>query len=284
MNTNIFPCFWFDGNAPQAAEHYCNIFPNAKISHQSAMVIMLDFNGQPIMLLNGGSTFKPNPSISIMVMCETAEEVEKYYNELAPKGKILMDLGSYPWSEKYAWISDEYNISWQFYLLNEKPEQKYVPTLMYIQENNGKCREAMNLYTSVFPNSKINGIKEHPEAAGELKGMVAHADFSINDYLLYAMDGGTNHQFNFTEGVSLVVMTDDQQETDMYWNALTANGGQESMCGWLKDPYGVSWQITPKRLIELTNDENPDKAKKVFNAMLKMKKIIIADLETAYNS
>lgn len=281
ISSNIFPCFWFNANGKEAAEKYSNLFPNTKITVDTSMVIMLDMNGQQMMLLNGGPTFQPNPSISLMVMCDTPEEVEKYYKALSQNGEILMDLGAYPWSEKYAWISDEYGVSWQFYL-GEHRGQKFVPTLMYIQQNNGKCREAMSLYTSVFPNSKIDGIMDHQE--GDLKGMVAHAQFTIDDYSLYAMDGGTMHDFNFSEGVSIVVMTSNQEETDRYWNALTANEGQESMCGWLKDPYGVSWQITPRRLIELTNDADPEKAQKVFDAMLKMKKIIITDLEMAYSS
>ena len=125
---------------------------------------------------------------------------------------------------------------------------------------------------------------EHTEASGDLEGMVAHAQFTIDNYALYAMDAGTTHDFNFTEGVSLVVMTGDQDDTDNYWNSLTENGGLESQCGWLKDKYGVSWQIVPTRLIELMNDPNREKSQKVVEAMLKMKKIIIADLEAAYNS
>lgn len=283
INPNIFPCFWFNGNASEAAKLYADVFPNSHVSVDSPMVVNVDLNGQKLMLLNGGPMFQPNPSISIMVMCETDEEVENYYNKLSPDGKVLMELNSYPWSEKYAWINDKFGVSWQFYK-GDKMEQKYIPTFMFIQQNNGKCREAMNFYVSNFPNSEINGIMEHPQNSEDLAGMVAHAQFTIDNYALYAMDGGTTHDFNFTEGVSMVVMTNDQTETDKYWNAFTENGGQESQCGWLKDKYGVSWQIVPHRLIELMSDPNHEKAQKVVEAMLKMKKIIVADLETAYNS
>ena len=99
------------------------------------------------------------------------------------------------------------------------------------------------------------------------------------------MDNSFDHQFDFNEGISMVVMTDDQEETDHLWNSLIANGGRESMCGWLKDPFGFSWQIVPKRLLELMNDfEQPDKAQKVMQAMMTMQKIEISDLENAYNS
>ncbi|WP_300669494.1 VOC family protein [Soonwooa sp.] len=283
INSNIFPCFWFDGKANEAAQLYTDVFPNAVVTVNSPVVVNLEINGQKLMLLNGGPMFQPNPSVSIMVMCETDEEVENYYNKLSPDGKVLMELNSYPWSDKFAWINDKFGVSWQFYK-GDKMEQKYVPTLMFVQENNGKCREAMNFYTSIFPNSKIDGILEHTEASGDLAGMVAHAWFVIDNYSLYAMDCGTTHDFSFTEGASIVVMTADQEETDKYWNALTSDGGQESQCGWLKDKYNLSWQIVPHRLIHLMNDPNREKSQKVVEAMLKMKKIIIADLEAAYNS
>ena len=98
------------------------------------------------------------------------------------------------------------------------------------------------------------------------------------------MDSSFDHKFDFNEGISLVMMTNDQKETDHLWNTLISGGGRESMCGWLKDQYGVSWQIVPKRLIELMNDTDPAKSQKVVQAMLKMQKIIISDLEAAYNS
>ena len=99
------------------------------------------------------------------------------------------------------------------------------------------------------------------------------------------MDNSHDHQFDFNEGISMVVMTDDQIQTDHLWNSLLLDGGRESMCGWLKDQFGVSWQIVPKRLLELMNDfDQPQKAQKVVEAMMGMQKIVIADLEHAYNS
>ena len=98
------------------------------------------------------------------------------------------------------------------------------------------------------------------------------------------MDNSYDHQFDFNEGISIVVMTENQEETDRYWNSLIANGGQESVCSWLKDPFGISWQIVPKILIKLMSDPDKDKGKKVMEAMMKMKKIIISDIEKAYHS
>jgi predicted 3-demethylubiquinone-9 3-methyltransferase (glyoxalase superfamily) len=97
------------------------------------------------------------------------------------------------------------------------------------------------------------------------------------------MDNSYDHAFDFNEGISMVIMTDDQEETDHLWNTLISGGGRESMCGWLKDKYGFSWQIVPKKLIQLMNDADQGKAQQVVQAMMKMQKIIIKDLEEAYN-
>jgi len=172
-------------------------------------------------------------------------------------------------------------VNWQLYK-GEKAEQKYVPTLMFINDNNGKCQEAMDYYINIFPNSKINTINYYPPEAHADAGNIVHAQFTINNYQLFAMDSAADYQFNFSEANSLVVMTADQEETDRYWEALVANGGSESQCGWLKDRYGLSWQIVPHRLITLMNDPDHQKAQNVVEAMLKMRKIIISDLERAF--
>jgi predicted 3-demethylubiquinone-9 3-methyltransferase (glyoxalase superfamily) len=123
------------------------------------------------------------------------------------------------------------------------------------------------------------------KSAGLPEGTLLFAQFKISDYLFNAMSGGTiKHDFDFNEAFSFVVDCKDQEEVDYYWNKLTSDGGQESMCAWLKDKFGVSWQIVPKVLIEMLGDKNPLKAQKAMQAMLQMKKIIIKDLEKAFNS
>ena len=287
MNNNIFPCLWYNGDAKQSAEFYCKIF-DGKITVDSPVVINIEVFGQRMMLLNGGPKFEKNASISFMILCETEAEVEKYWNPLSADGIILMELGEYPWSKKYGWVRDKFGVTWQVYL-GMQGEQKIVPTLMYIHQNNGKAMQAMEFYTNIFQNSKIEGVLKYGEGVGnethEIAQNVQHAQFEIDGYTFFCMDNSYDHQFDFNEGISIVVMTDNQEETDLFWNSLTGNGGKESMCGWLKDKFGVSWQIVPKRLLQLMNDfENPEKAQKVVAAMLTMKKIVIADLEAAYNS
>lgn len=287
MKNNIFPCLWFNENGREAAEFYIETF-GGEITADTQMVINLNIFRQKLMLLNGGPQFEKNASVSFMVLCETEKEVEKYWKNLSQDGIILMDLGEYPWSKKYGWVRDQFGVTWQVYLGEKQGDQKIVPTLMFIHENNGKAEKAMELYTSIFPNSKIGHILKYGDGVGneshEIAENIQHADFEIDGYTFFCMDNSYDHQFDFTEGISIVVMTENQEETDHYWNSLTKNGGRESMCGWLKDEFGFSWQIVPKKLLELMNDPNREKSIKVITAMMQMKKIIIADLENAHSS
>lgn len=285
MNNDIFPCLWFNGDGTEAARFYTDTF-GGKITVDTPVVINFELFGQKLMILNAGPQFEKNASVSFMVLCETEEEVEKYWKTLSEGGIVLMELGEYPWSKKYGWVRDRFGVTWQLYLGERQGDQKIVPTLMYIHGNNGKAQEAMELYTGIFPNSKIGGVMKYGDGVGnetdEVPENVQHAQFELDGYTFFCMDNSYDHQFDFSEGISMVVMTDNQEETDHLWNSLTANGGRESMCGWLKDRFGFSWQIVPKRLIELMNDSDPEKAQKVMEAMMKMQKIIIADLEKAY--
>lgn len=288
MNNNIFPCLWYDENAKESAEFYCKIF-NGKTTADTPVVMNIELFGQKMMLLNGGPQFKKNASVSFMVICETEDEVDQYWNQLIDGGMALMPLDSYSWSKKYGWLKDKYDVTWQIFLGENQTGQKIIPTLMFIHENDGKAMTAMEFYTKTFPNSRIGNILKYGDGseghpATEDPENIQHAHFVIDDYSLFCMDNSYDHQFDFNEAISMVVMTDDQEQTDHYWNTLTSNGGRESMCGWLKDQFGFSWQIVPKRLIQLMSDPDPVKAQKVVKAMMRMQKIIIEDLEKAYNS
>ncbi|MDB5224004.1 MAG: 3-demethylubiquinone-9 3-methyltransferase [Chitinophagaceae bacterium] len=144
-----------------------------------------------------------------------------------------------------------------------------------------QAEEAANLYTSIFKNSEIKNIArytgEGAKASGQPEGTVMTVAFSLDGQNFTAINGGPI--FKFTEAVSFVINCENQEEVDHFWNKLT-EGGQESQCGWLKDKFGLSWQVVPKQLGELMSGPN---AGKVMGAMLKMKKIVIKDLEDAAN-
>ncbi|KXH84740.1 VOC family protein [Chryseobacterium kwangjuense] len=284
MNNHIFPCILFDGNARKSADFYCEIF-NGKVTVDTQVVVNIEIFGQKIMLLNGPPMDK-NPSVSFMVICDTEDEVQTYWNKLSDGGTALMDLGSYPWSEKYGWIKDRYGVTWQLFLGEKASDQKLVPTLMFIHQNNGKSVEAMEFYTKVFPNSAVGNISRYKDGgeSGEDPENVMHAHFTIDDYSLFCMDNSHDHAFDFNEGISMVVMTDGQEETDYFWKSLSSEGGTEQVCGWVKDKYGLSWQVFPIQSLRLLTDPDKTKVEKVLQAIMKMKNIIIRDLEDAFNS
>lgn len=157
--------------------------------------------------------------------------------------------------------------------------QKFAPLLMFVGEQNGNAEKAINFYTTVFKNSSVKGIARYEEGEGDVAGRVKHGQFSINNYVMMAMESSGPHKFAFNEAFSMVVTCDTQDEIDYYWNTFTADGGKESMCGWLKDKFGVSWQIVPAKLGIFMSDRI--KAPKVVQAFMKMKKFNIAALEAA---
>jgi predicted 3-demethylubiquinone-9 3-methyltransferase (glyoxalase superfamily) len=157
-----------------------------------------------------------------------------------------------------------------------------MPTITPFLWFDNNAEEAMNFYTSVFNNSKVGSVHRYPEGSpGDMDGKVMTADFELEGQRLILLNGGP--VFKQSEAFSLFVEVEDQDEVDDYWQKLTADGGEESMCGWLKDKFGVSWQIVPKALGELMGDPDPEKSKRTMEAMLKMKKIIVADLQKAHD-
>ena len=153
--------------------------------------------------------------------------------------------------------------------------QRITPFLWF----DGKAEEAIKLYTSVFKNSKIINISYWAPGSSFPKDQVMHGTFELDGIKFYAFDAGP--MFKFTEATSFFVQADTQEEIDHYWNSLTADGGAESMCGWLKDKFGLSWQIVPSILGELMGHKDAAKAGRAMQAMMQMKKIIIADLQKA---
>jgi len=147
---------------------------------------------------------------------------------------------------------------------------------------NNNAEEAMNHYVSIFPNSKIVNVGRYGEAGPGPTGSVMTATFQLDGQEFIALNGGP--EFPFTEAISFFVNVETQQEVDELWEKLIAGGGEPSQCGWLKDKFGLSWQIIPKALGELLGDKDPEKAGRVMNAMLKMQKIDVKELQRAYDS
>ncbi len=275
MKNQLIPSLWFDNNAREAFEFYSDIFPNTDIYKSSPAVVEGSVMGIDFIGINGGPHFKPNNSISFMQVYESRDELKRVWDELSKKGRILMPLDNYPWSEYYGWITDQFGIGWQLYLgnLTAVNQQAVIPTLMFCGEQQGKCAEAIDFYESVFKEFKRQGLLAYPD--GEVKGQVMHTQFMANGLTMAAMDSGVPQDFSFNEGVSMTITCKDQEELDYYWEALS-KVGQESQCGWCKDQFGVSWQVVPQHISQIMN-ANPH----AVAALMKMKKIIINDLINA---
>jgi predicted 3-demethylubiquinone-9 3-methyltransferase (glyoxalase superfamily) len=160
--------------------------------------------------------------------------------------------------------------------------QKIVPSLMFVGEQCGRAEEAINFYRSVFENTKVDHIMRYGNGEEpEKEGTVKHADFTLEGQQFAAMDSARAHNFSFNEAISFIVPCRTQDEIDRYWGKLSAHPNAEQ-CGWLKDKFGLSWQVVPTVLNELLSDADPNRTARVTQAFLKMKKFDIAKLEEAY--
>ncbi|AFG36501.1 VOC family protein [Spirochaeta africana] len=295
--SKIGACIWLDGqSAVEAAELYTRIFPDSRITATThytevgqelhgqkpgaVMTVEYEIDGFSFSALNGGAAFTPNPSISFFVRCENAVEVDRLWAELSPGGTALMPLDSYTFNERYGWIQDKFGVSYQLIVDPPAPGQRISPSLLFVGDVCGKAEEAMQFYTSVFADSALGEIARY--SAGQepdAEGTVMHGQFRLEGQQCIAMDSALQHDFGFTEGISLIVDVESQQELDRYWNELSAVPEAE-MCGWLKDRFGVSWQILPNSAMNqvLVSDDEAAK-RRLLAAMFHMKKIDIAGLQ-----
>ena len=291
----ISPCIWFNSEGEDAAKFYTATFPNSKIIHiepyivdtpsnkplGSTMTVTFYIDGTEFMALNGGEYFKPNPSVSFHYKCKSKEELTKIWEKLSEGGRVLMPLDKYPFSELYGWIEDKYGVSWQLIIVKDVTQyNRITPVLMFVNNVYGKAEEAAKLYTSVFKNSTMGdllryGKDNHPDDPDA----IMYCSFTLNGQEFGAMDSAREHEFNFTEGVSLIIPCENQEEIDYYYEKLSADPEAE-VCGWLKDKFGVSWQLITKDFDEMMNSMDEEKKKRVMLALLDMKRIDIDKLKS----
>jgi predicted 3-demethylubiquinone-9 3-methyltransferase (glyoxalase superfamily) len=283
----ITPHFWYDKEAKEAAEFYVSAFSqSSKMKNVttindtpsgSADIVTFDILGYEFMAISAGPLFKINPSISFHIKCQEVAEVDEIWEKLFPGGTVLMELGEYPFSKRYGWVQDKYGVSWQILYAEGDFIHRITPVLMFTQDVSGRAEEAINYYASVFPDANAQVLARY-EAGEEpdQEGTVRYAQFILGSQEFGAMDSAQAHDFKFNEAVSLIVNCNGQEEVDYFWDKLSAVPEAEQ-CGWIKDKFGVSWQIIPDNLDELMG-KNPEKTTPV---LLEMKKIIIADLEKA---
>ncbi len=288
----IVPHLWYDTEAIEAVQFYMSLFEDSRLLSQNTIhdtpsgdadFLSFELAGQEMMAINAGPYFKFNPSISLMVACRSTEEVDAKWQALSEGGKVLMELGEYPFSKRYGWIQDRYGLSWQLMLAEDQsPAQKITPCLLFSAESNGKTEEAVQFYAEVFNDTGIDLMNRYqPGEATSPKAVINFASFRLEGMAFAAMDNGFDVDFGFNEAFSLIVRCENQQEIDYYWDKLSAVPEAEQ-CGWLKDRFGVSWQITPTIMDEMFAKGTDEEVKRVTEAFLQMKKFDIAALEAAW--
>jgi len=288
----ITPHLWFDKEAKEAAEFYTSVFRDSKINNTTTLrntpsgtmdIVTIELIGQEFTLISAGPLFKFNPSISFLVACKTKDEVDALWESLSEGGTALMELGKYPFSERYGWVQDRYGLSWQIMFMGGyEIKQNITPTLMFMDKQGGRAEDAINFYASVFHDAEVGDILRYSrDEEPDREGTIKHAAFRLEGMQFAAMDSARVHGFAFNEAISLIVHCETQEEIDYYWGKLSADPKAEQ-CGWLKDMYGVSWQIVPTILDEMLTDKDKEKVARVTEAFLKMKKLDIEVLKKAY--
>jgi predicted 3-demethylubiquinone-9 3-methyltransferase (glyoxalase superfamily) len=291
------PCIWLDDQAEEAAHLYTSLFDDAGITavtrypesmdnpggkpRGSVLTVELELAGQPFTALNGGPQFVLNPTISLFVFVATPGEVDRLFAGLAEAGAVMMPLDEYPWSSRYAWVQDRFGVSWQLMLESQRRATTIAPCLMFSGTVHGRAEEAIERYCEIFPGGRIDTLARYQAEEGP-EGTIKHGRFLLGGQEMIAMDSHVDHGVSFNEALSLQVVCRDQQEIDHYWEALS-EGGEKGPCGWLRDRFGVSWQVSAEDFAELLTSEDTAARDRAFAAMLGMTKLDIASIRAAFD-
>ena len=239
----ITPFLWFDNQAEEAIYFYTSIFKNAKIGD-----------------IRRYGEAGPGPEGSVMT------------------GSFELEGQQFIRIKKDYYLRERETVC----ITSSKQEQKIFPFFLFVGEQHAKAEEAINFYISQFKNSSIVRIERFSSTdQGGSEGTAKHAVFSLNGQEFMAMDSNREHPFTFTPAISFFVNCETQEEVDALWEKLS-EGGEKDACGWLKDKYGLSWQIVPSILGDLLGDPDPVKSQRVMRTMLQMKKLDIKVLQQAY--
>ena len=298
-DAKIVPHLWFDHEAVEAATFYASVFPRSEVEHVGKLpgtpsgdcdVVAFHIHGQPFLAISAGPLFTRNPSVSFIVnfdpgrMQDAAGSLEQVWARLSERGTVRMPLGAYPFSKRYGWVEDRYGVSWQLILTDPSGEERpfVVPSLLFCGKAAGQAEKAIEHYVQVFGDARRGATVRYPEGMGpDRAGTLMFADFRLGDTWLAAMDSARMHGFGFNEAISLLVQCEDQAELDRLWAGLSADPASEQ-CGWLKDRFGVSWQVAPRELQRMVRQGTPEQVAALVQAFLPMRKLDVATLRRAF--
>lgn len=288
----IIPHLWYDTEAVEAAQWYVKLFEDSKIIHVStipdtpsgdAETVDFQLAGMRFFAISAGPYFAFNPSISLMVSCSNPQEVDRLYAELNVNGTELMSLGEYPFSKRYAWIQDKYGLSWQIMLVDNMTERRRIrPTLLFAGEACGKAEKALHYYLSIFEGASKGDVNYYQTGEPmDARAKINYAELNLLGNQFIAMDHGFGGDFTFNEAFSLMILCASQGEIDYFWDKLSF-APEAEQCGWVKDQFGLSWQIVPENLNDILANGTEEEVKRINQAVLQMKKLDIAAIESAW--
>jgi predicted 3-demethylubiquinone-9 3-methyltransferase (glyoxalase superfamily) len=299
IRQKIVPHLWFDTQAREAAGFYCSVFPDSGITHVTTLqdtpsgdceVVSFTLWGYSFLAIDAGPLFKFNPSVSFMVNFDPSRDldararIDEVWARLSGGGKVLMPLDRYPFSERYGWVQDRFGLSWQLILTDPEGEERppVIPSLLFVGDVYGQAEAASDFYLSVLGDARRGQMARYPAGMEpDREGAVMFTDFMLEGQWFAAMDSAREHDFAFNEAISFVVNCADQNEIDRLWETLSAFPEAEQ-CGWLKDRYGLSWQIVPEPLFTMMQGPDPERVGRVMQSFLQMKKLDLAALQGAY--
>lgn len=287
----IIPHLWYDMQAVEAAKWYVSLFENSRILQTSCLsgtpsgdvdTVEFELGGVRFSAISAGPVFSFNSSVSLMVTCRSVEEVDCLYRELSDGAEILMPLGEYPFSRRYVWLADRYGLNWQLTLFEtDEISQKIRPCLLFGADMCGRAKEALRFYSDLFPGASAGYVNHYSQSEPhDPRAKTNYAELTLFGLQLVAMDHGMGGDEAFNEAFSLMVLCEDQAQIDEYWDKLSAVPESEQ-CGWLKDRFGLSWQIVPENLNRLLFSASPEEKERMTKAFLSMKKLDIAAIERA---
>lgn len=294
----IVPSIWFQGNAPEAIEFYAQAIGDLDVLNTqhyptedlpdfleqfAGAVMSVDFTlwGRRLQAINAGDEFTPTPGISFLLNLDPAfrpdaeTKIDAVWAALAEGGEERMPLQEYPFAKKYGWLKDRYGVEWQLMLTDPdgEPRPCLIPWLMFSGDAQNRCSEALARYTELFPNSSITTTAPYGQPTGNATAeALMFADVALDGQCFAAADDGSGGNLPFSEGVSLAILCDSQEEIDHYVSGLSRVPESE-LCGWVKDEFGVSWQVQPANLAEIL--QRPGNQQRLWG----MKKIVLSEFE-----
>ena len=264
MDQLITPAIWCDGTADEAARFYADVFREGSIVEQvPGLAATVSIHGFRLSLMSGDDQDAPEPVDQLHPELRPAPVRRRgagpgYLDELYERlsaGGVLMELGEYPFSPRYAWVRDRFGMTWRLMLTDPagEPRPFILPSFMFGGTNHANAEEATEAWIALFDDSRRGALRRYEEGGPMEAGTVMFTDFTLRGTWMAAMDSGAFHDFTFTPGVSMIVSCRDQEEIDRYWSGLSA-APQAERCGWCVDRWGVSWQVVPHNIAELMAD------------------------------